>query len=96
MKVSLPKCIMWLERKGKLSPGYVRPFEILDRVGTVSDSLPLNLSSAHNVFYMWMLRKYEHPSYVLYYKPIELREDFTYVKRPIRTLDQKEQMLRSL
>ncbi|GJT70478.1 putative reverse transcriptase domain-containing protein [Tanacetum coccineum] len=51
--------------KGKLSPRFIGPFEILDRVGEVSYrlALPPQLSHVHNVFHVSLLRGYKyHPS----------------------------------
>lgn len=46
---------------------------------TYQIALPLNTSLVHNIFPISMLREYElHPSHVLDYEPIELREDLTY------------------
>nr|GFC02784.1 putative reverse transcriptase domain-containing protein [Tanacetum cinerariifolium] len=44
--------------KGKLSPRFIGPFEILDRVGEVSYrlALPPQLSHVHNVFHVSLLR----------------------------------------
>ena len=44
---------------GKLSPRYIEPFEILDRVGAVAYrlALPFDLSMIHPVFHVSMLRK---------------------------------------
>nr|GFC69345.1 putative reverse transcriptase domain-containing protein [Tanacetum cinerariifolium] len=46
--------------KGKLSPRFIRPFEILDRVGEFSYrlALPPQLSHVHNVFHVSLLRGY--------------------------------------
>ena len=51
---------MCFGKKGKLSPRYIGSFEILERVGKVAYklALPSELSMAHNVFHMSMLRKY--------------------------------------
>ena len=57
--------------KGKLSPRFIGPFEILDRVGEVAYRLamPPSLSTLHNVFHVSMLRKYvSDPSHVLSYE----------------------------
>ena len=42
---------------GKLSLRYIRPFEVLERVGIVAYwlALPLSLSSVHDVFHVSML-----------------------------------------
>lgn len=55
-------------RKGKLSPRYIGPFKILDKIGGVVYRLvlPPSLVRVHNVFHVSMLRKYElDPSHVL-------------------------------
>ena len=47
-------------KRGKLSPRYIGPFEVLERVGAVECrlALPPSLSSVHEVFHVSMLRKY--------------------------------------
>uniref|UniRef100_A0A2N9HZT1 Tf2-1-like SH3-like domain-containing protein n=1 Tax=Fagus sylvatica TaxID=28930 RepID=A0A2N9HZT1_FAGSY len=83
--------------KGKLSPRYIGPFEILERVGLVAYriALPPALSKIHNVFHVSSLRKYIlDPSHILDFQPIQIREDLTYDEQPIKILDRKEQVLR--
>ncbi|KAA3473638.1 Chromo domain-containing protein [Gossypium australe] len=45
-------------RKGKLSPRFVGPYEIIERIGPMAYrlALPLELEKIHNVFHMSMLR----------------------------------------
>ena len=45
---------------GKLSPRFIGPFEILERIGVVAYwlALPLSMSGVHEVFHVSMLRKY--------------------------------------
>ena len=47
-------------KRGKLSPRYIGPFEVLKRVGIVAYwfALPLGLSGVHAVFHVSMLQKY--------------------------------------
>ena len=47
-------------KRGKLSPRFIGPFEILERVGTVAYrlALPPSLSDVHEVFHVSMLSKY--------------------------------------
>ena len=54
------KGIMRFGKKGKLSPLFIGPFKILERVGDLAYrlALPPNISSVHNVFHVSMLRKY--------------------------------------
>ena len=60
LKVSPWKGIMRFGHKGKLSPRYIGPFEILECVGLVAYriALPPALSKIHNVFHISSLRKY--------------------------------------
>lgn len=98
LKVAPMKGVMRFGKKGKLSPRFVRPFDILERVGdlTYKLALPPALSGVHDVFHVSMLRKYVHdPSHVVDYQPLTLEKDFTYVEEPIKILDYKEQELRN-
>ena len=47
-------------KRGKLSPRYIGPFEILERVGTVAYrlDLPPSLLGVHEISHVSMLRKY--------------------------------------
>ena len=85
-------------KKGKLSPRYIGPYEILEKVGMVAYklALPPELARLHDVFHVSMLRKYvADPSHVLVEQPIELKEDLSYVEEPLAIVDRKEQILRS-
>ncbi|KAL5563445.1 hypothetical protein UlMin_033192 [Ulmus minor] len=81
LKVTPMKGTMQFRKKGKLSPRYIEPFKILERIGKVAYrlALPPELSSVHNVFHVSMLRKYIlDPSHVLEYELIEVDVDLTY------------------
>ena len=47
-------------KRGKLSPRFIGPFEILERVGIVAYwlALPPNMSGFHEVFHVSMLGRY--------------------------------------
>ncbi|KAL5541142.1 hypothetical protein UlMin_044374 [Ulmus minor] len=73
LKVAPMKGVMRFGKKGKLSPRFIGPFEILERIGKVTYkiALPPELSSVHNVFHVSMLKKYvSDPSHVLEHEPI--------------------------
>ncbi|GJU89127.1 putative reverse transcriptase domain-containing protein [Tanacetum coccineum] len=59
LKVSPWKGVIRFGKKGKLAPRYVRPFEILERVGPVDYRLrlPEELSSVHDTFHVSNLKK---------------------------------------
>ncbi|KAL8098109.1 hypothetical protein AgCh_031030 [Apium graveolens] len=60
LKVSPWKGVMRFGNKGKLSPRFMGPFEILRRIGPLAYelALPPNLQQVHNVFHVSILRKY--------------------------------------
>ena len=52
--------VMRFDEKEKLTPRYIGPFEILDRVGRVSYrlALPPSMSHVHPMFHISMFRKF--------------------------------------
>ncbi|XP_060974158.1 uncharacterized protein LOC133039313 [Cannabis sativa] len=85
-------------KKGKLSPRFIGPFEILEKVGQVAYrlALPPSLLAVHNVFHVSMLRKYvSDPMHVLSYETLELQPDLSYDEQPVQILDRKEKVLRT-
>lgn len=81
----------------KLSPRFVGPFDILERIGIVAYRLvlPPSLAGVHDVFYVSMLKKYVHgPSHILEVALITLPKYMLYVEQPLRIVDQKLQVLR--
>ena len=98
LKIAPFKGVMRFGKKGKLSPRYIGPFEILKRVGNVAYklALPQELANVHNVFHVSMLKKYiSDPSHILDHEPIEVHEDLTYEERPVRILAREEKVLRN-
>lgn len=98
LKVAPMKRIMRFGKKGKLSPRFIGPFEILERIGELAYklALPPALVRIHNVFYVSMLRKYVHDAtHVLSYEPLQLQDDLTYEEGPSQILERKEHELRS-
>ncbi|XP_075477138.1 uncharacterized protein LOC142518278 [Primulina tabacum] len=98
IKITPMKGVMRFGKRGKLSPRFIGPFEILDRVGTLAYrvALPPNLAGVHNVFHVSMLRKYiANSSHVLSFEPLQLAPDMSYEERPIQILDRQERRLRN-
>ena len=92
------KSVMRFGKKGKLSPRFIGPFEILKRIGKVAYelALPPTLAGVHNVFHVSMLRRYiPDPSHVLNYEPLKIKDNLTYEEVPIQILDYKDQVLRT-
>ena len=98
LKISSWKVVLRFGRRGKLSPRYIGPYEILSKVGPVAYKLklPQELSRIHDTFHVSMLRKYiPDPSHVLRVQPVQLKENLTYEETPVEIIDRKEQVLRS-
>ena len=58
LKVMPKRGVIRFGKRGKLSPRYFGPFEILKRVGTIAYRLALSPMGVHEVFHVSMLRKY--------------------------------------
>ena len=84
--------------KGKLSPKFIGPFEILRRIGEVAYelALPPELDGVHNIFHVSQLRKYVYdPSHILSYEPLQVDETLSYEEKPLKILDQRVKELRN-
>ena len=93
LRVSPWKGILRFGKGGKLSPRYIGPYEIVDKVGEVAYrlKLPSELANIHDVFHVSMLRKYiADPSHILKKQPIQLKENLTYEEHPVEILDRRD------
>ena len=98
LKVSPWKKIMRFGRNGKLSPRFIRPYEVIEKVGLVAYrlALPPKLEKIHTVFHVSMLRRYRSdPSHVASLEIIELCPDFTYEEEPVEILAREVKELRN-
>ena len=81
LKISPWKGVLRFGKRGKLSPRFIGPYEIVSKVGPVAYKLklPPELSRIHDTFHVSMLRKYiPYPSHVLREQPVQLKENLTY------------------
>ena len=68
LRISPWKGVLRFGKRGKLSPRYIGPYRIVERIGEVAYrlELPSDLDRIHDVFHVSMLRKYiPDPSHVL-------------------------------
>lgn len=78
LKISPTRGLIRFGKKGKLSPRFIGPFEVLERIGEVAYKLALSptLEGVHNVFHVSHLRHYVgDPSHIVDYSEIEIRLD---------------------
>ena len=83
--------------QGKLSPRFIIPFEILERLGEVAYrlALPPSLDGVHDVFHVSRLRRYvRNDNHVLDHTELELRSDLSYTERPMAILDRTTKKLK--
>ena len=87
--------VVRFSKRGKLSPRFIGPFEILERVGTVAYwlALPPNMSGVHEVFHVSMLRKYTpDPAHVVDWGQIEVDTDGTFEEGLVCIMNSREQV----
>ncbi|XP_070047358.1 uncharacterized protein [Nicotiana tomentosiformis] len=92
------KRVMRLRKRGKLSPRFICPFEVLRRVREVAYelALPPSLEGVHPVFHVSMFRRYHgDPSHVLDFSSVQLDKDLSYIEEPMSILDRQVWKLRS-
>ena len=83
-------------KHGKLSPRFIGPFEVLERMGTVAYRLTLSpsMSGVHEVFHVSMLRKYTpDPTHVVDWGQVKVDTDGTFEEGPVCIVDSRDQVL---
>ena len=98
LKVSPWKGVARFGKRGKLSPRFIGPYEVLEKVGPVAYklALPSELAQIHDVFHVSMLRRYRSdPSHVIMGQPIEIKDNLSYIEDPVQILDTKIKQLRN-
>ena len=96
LKVMPKREVARFSKWGKLSPRYIGPFEVLERVGMVAFRLvlPPSLSSVHAVFHVSMLRKYTpDPTHVVDWGELVVDADGTFEEGPVRIMDIQDRVL---
>ncbi|KAL0557220.1 hypothetical protein IC582_005738 [Cucumis melo] len=98
LKVAPMKGVLRFEKKGKLSPRFVGPFEILELIGPVAYrlALPPSFSAVHDVLHVSMLRRYvADPTHVVDFEPLQMSENLSYEEQPVEILAREVKKLRN-
>ena len=80
LKVLPWRKILRFGNKGKLSPRFIDPYEILEKIRPVAYrlALPHELSKLHDVFHVSMLRRYRsNESHILPVQEVQVQPNFT-------------------
>ena len=86
----------WSE--SKLSPRFIGPYEILERIGPVANclALPPELAKLHNVLLVSMLRRYRSDeSHILPVQEIQVQEGLSYDEKSKAILPREVKQLRN-
>ncbi|CAN6482804.1 unnamed protein product [Victoria cruziana] len=98
LKISPTKGIFRFGKKGKLSPRFIGPFEVIEKIGSCAYRLALSphLSQVHDVFHISMLRKYlPDPNRQVEYADIQVDERLNIPEEPVRIIDEHVKRLRN-
>ncbi|GJV71601.1 hypothetical protein Tco_1491596 [Tanacetum coccineum] len=82
--------VFWEKRKEKLSPRYVGPFEILERIGPVAYllRLPEELAEVHDTFRVSNLRKcLANDNLHVSLDEIKIDKTLCFIKEPVEIMD---------
>ena len=97
LKVMPKRGVVRFGKRGKLSPRFIGPFEILKRVDTVAYrlALPPSIASVHEVFHVSMLRRYTPDlAHVVDWGDFEVDTDGTFEEGSVCITDSRDQVLR--
>ena len=97
LKVMPKRGVVRFGKRGKLSPRFIGPFEVLERIDTVAYrlALPPSMIGVHEVFHVSMLQNYTpDPAHVVDWGQIEVDTDGTLEEGPVCILDSRDQVLR--
>ncbi|GKD53155.1 hypothetical protein Tco_1286542 [Tanacetum coccineum] len=86
LKVSPWKCVVRFGKKKKLAPRFVRPFEIIEKVGYVAYrlDLPEELNGVHNTFHVSNLKKcLADPTLQVPLDEIRVDDKLNFVEEPV-------------
>ncbi|GKA53885.1 putative reverse transcriptase domain-containing protein [Tanacetum coccineum] len=97
LKVSPWKGVIRFGKKGKLAPRYVRPFEILERIGLMAYrlKLPKELSGVHDMFHVSNLKKcLANASLHVPLDEIKVDKTLRFVEEPVEIMDHEVKSLK--
>nr|GEY25865.1 reverse transcriptase domain-containing protein [Tanacetum cinerariifolium] len=97
LKVSPWKGVIHFEKHGKLSPRFIRPLKILERVCPIAYKLelPRELQGIHNTFYVSNLKKcLSDESLIIPLDEVQLDDKLHFIKEPAKIIDREVKRLK--
>nr|GFA02802.1 putative reverse transcriptase domain-containing protein [Tanacetum cinerariifolium] len=98
LKVSPWKGVVRFGKKGKLNPRYVRPFKVIERIGSIAYKLELleELSRVHNTFHVSNLKKcYANEPLAVPLDGLNFDDKLQFVEEPVEIIDYEVKRLRN-
>jgi len=98
LRISPTRGVIRFGRRGKLSPRFIGPFDVVERVGKVAYrlALPPALAGVHDVFHVSQLRRYiRDPSHVIDHSELSVSPDLSLASQPVAILDAREKRLKN-
>ncbi|GJW27922.1 putative reverse transcriptase domain-containing protein [Tanacetum coccineum] len=97
LKVSPWKGVVRFGKRGKLNPRYVRPFKVLEKVGSIAYKLelPQELSRVHNTFHVSNLKKcYADEPLAVLLDGLHIDDKLHFVEEPVEIIDHEVKRLK--
>ncbi|GJS08703.1 putative reverse transcriptase domain-containing protein [Tanacetum coccineum] len=97
LKVSPWKGVIRFRKRGKLSPRYVGPFKIFDRVGLVAYKLelPREIQRIYNTFHVLNLKKcLADENLIIPLEEIQLDDKLHFIEEPVKIMDHEVKQLK--
>ena len=97
LRVSPTRGVQHFGIKGKLSPRYIGPYEVIEECGPVTYRLrlPSQFAAIHDIFHISQLKKcIRIPTEVIDQQEISMESDLSYSEEPLKIVDIKERCTR--
>ncbi|XP_055824284.1 uncharacterized protein LOC129892748 [Solanum dulcamara] len=96
LRVTPMKGVKRFGRRGKLSPKFIDPFEILRWVGDIGYelALPAAISGVHLIFHVFMRQYILDESHMLQWDSVQFDKSLAFEKGPVAILDRQVRKLR--
>ncbi|GKE13381.1 putative reverse transcriptase domain-containing protein [Tanacetum coccineum] len=97
LKVSPWKRVIHFSKRGKINPLYIRPFKIINKVGTVAYrlELPEELSRVHSTFHVLNLKKcLANEPLAILLDEIQIDDNLHFIEEPVKIMDREVKRLK--